>query len=41
MAAKLLLVKCYDRKKVRSLVDLTVIPVVGGELTTITKNEMI
>ena len=29
MTAILLLVKCYDRKKVKSLVDLTIIHVVG------------
>ena len=36
MAAMLLLVKCYGRKKVESLVELTIIHVVwsrGGELT--------
>ena len=30
MAAMLLLVKCYDKKKVKSLVDLTIINVVGS-----------
>ena len=36
LAAMLLLVKCYDRKKVKSLADLTIIHVVwswGGEAT--------
>ena len=31
MTAVLLLAKCYDRKKVKSLFSLTIIPVAGSE----------
>ena len=42
LAALLLLVKCYDRKKFKSLIDLTIIHIVwsgGGEPTKKLKNQ--